>query len=164
MANLQKQFLHDQWANAQVLSALREIGGPPSAVAEMAHLLTAQTVWLARIGGEDTVGAELWPKLSLEECGELMTWNSQHYNELLGDLVAEDLDEIINYTTTKGVPQAQPLSEIFHHLLLHGAHHRGKINLLAIIAGGRPVAVDYIAYAIQQSAGAAIPTAEPVLS
>ena len=61
----------------------------------------------------------------------------------------------LDYATTSGAPQSQPLHHVLAHLFNHQTHHRGQAHHLVGLALGReatPV-LDLLAY--QRSVGAA---------
>ena len=50
MQNLRRRFAYDEWANREVLTALRAAATPPPvALDRMAHILSAQYVWFDRV-------------------------------------------------------------------------------------------------------------------
>ena len=46
-------------------------------------------------------------------------------------------DDLLHYTTTRGVPQSLPFAPTLGHVFNHGTHHRGQITA-AITAMGHP--------------------------
>ena len=49
----------------------------------MAHVLTAEKIWMMRLKGEDLSGQIIWPELSADECQALLDDNKKIYSEYL---------------------------------------------------------------------------------
>ncbi len=57
-----------------------------------------------------------------------------------------DLAEIIEYTTTTGVPFATAVVDILTHVVIHGGYHRGQIAKAFGRVGVPAPQTDYILY------------------
>ena len=157
--------LYNQWANARLYAAAGRIA--PAALAEdrgaffgslvgtLNHLLVTDRGWMARLEGES-------PRMRLDEmlhhdfCELRATRVAQDQKlvEYVHGLSEERLAARLDYATSSGAPQSQPLHHVLSHLFNHQTHHRGQAHHLVGLALGRdktPV-LDLLAY--QRSAGA----------
>jgi uncharacterized damage-inducible protein DinB len=129
-------FRYDLWANRRwlplVSGALQKIEQPlwpdempsdPQARMEeiFAHLLRAQRVWLSR----------LHPMIQTD--GE--AWLTEMNDAWIDLLTTRDLDEIVSYRNTKGIPFKHPVGKIAAHVVNHGTYHRGQLSALAASIG-----------------------------
>src|SRR5436305_14374651 len=65
---LRRLFAYDDWANREVLAALRNAPNPPARSLKLiAHILSAEGLWLARINQEKP-SLPAWPELALAQC------------------------------------------------------------------------------------------------
>ncbi len=65
---LHRLFAYDDWANREVLAALRNAPNPPARSLKLiAHILSAEGLWLARINQEKP-SLPVWPELALAQC------------------------------------------------------------------------------------------------
>lgn len=68
LAHVNRLFLHDDWANREVLAALsRAENAPPEALRWLAHILAAERLWLVRLRA-DTTPVVVWPDFTLDRC------------------------------------------------------------------------------------------------
>ena len=96
-------FRYDDWANRRVLSALSELRNPPAKALHLAaHLLIAQKVWLLRLQGRDTMGINKLPSLSIAECKNLASENSEEFSLLVRDLALDGFETKVEYRNLSG--------------------------------------------------------------
>ena len=62
---------------------------------------------------------------------------SRRWQPLIGSWDDARFDGMLDYVTTKGMPQSLPFAATLAHVFNHGTHHRGQISA-AITAMGRP--------------------------
>jgi len=142
-------FAYDQWANRECLKALvasRAAGA--SAIGRMAHILSAEKLWLERIQRRPQSMA-VWPALSLEECGALVDELSGAWNKYLANLAPDALSEAIEYKNSKGEPWTSRVEDVLMHVILHSAYHRGQIAMEMRASGMEPAYTDFI-HAVRQ--------------
>ncbi|MGA3090447.1 MAG: DinB family protein [Terriglobales bacterium] len=148
-----RMFAYDHWANRQCLNAI-EAAGPVSddILKRMAHILSAQRLWLARILKQDQSGP-VWPSATLEDCLTLadeMSASWQKYLTRLSNPFAPGtLDDQIEYRNTKGELWSSRGEDILMHVLLHSAYHRGQVALEMRASGIAPAHTDFI-HAVRQ--------------
>jgi uncharacterized damage-inducible protein DinB len=143
---IRKLVDHMKWADAAALDALRRSPGTEArALTLYAHILGAESVWIARIDGRPS-DVPVWPSLSVEECATLSARNAAAYDALLASLAPDDLSREIDYRNSAGTPFRSTLEDILVHVALHGAYHRGQVALAVRDGGGEPISTDYIAF------------------
>lgn len=142
---LLRLFSYDTWANEQVLLTLQDNldkDGLEEAVKLYAHIAGSQEMWFRRIEGED-IEVEIWPDDDLAESLQKLKTYSQKWKQLIENSRG-DLDRLISYQNSKGTPFETMLSDILHHLVIHGQHHRAQIARLLRNAKITPPATDFI--------------------
>lgn len=145
---LQRLFDYDAWACQKIANVLEEhpkLTKRDEILKLFGHLLNAQRIWYRRANGQNFDDLELWPGLSLEECKEILNAMPDKWNELL-EANREEPDTLITYKNTKGEAFETMLSDILHHLIIHGQHHRAQIATLIRESGLKPPATDFIFY------------------
>ncbi len=132
---------HDDWANREYIAALEKMPNPPQRALELlAHIVSAQWVWLTRMRGE-TQPMKVWPELSLAECRTELAKLQAGWREFLR---AANLDSTFAYTNTRGERFENRVGDTLTHVFLHGHYHRGQIALLMRQSGTTPPYTDFI--------------------
>jgi uncharacterized damage-inducible protein DinB len=148
-----RMFSYDDWANHECLAAMRA-AGPVSAdtVGRMAHILSAQKLWLERILKQPQ-STPVWPASTIENCVELadeMSVAWQNYLTRVGNQFAPgSLDDKVEYRNSKGEPWSSRVEDVLTHVLFHSAYHRGQIALQMRASGMTPAYTDFI-HAVRQ--------------
>jgi uncharacterized damage-inducible protein DinB len=139
---LRRQFTWNDWANREALRAARAAGeAVPEARRLLAHMLGAERVWLARLSGEPSP-LPVWPELTLDACEALLPELRRAWRKILA---ADDATaHRVTYRNTKGEEYTSDAGDIFSHVLLHGAFHRGQIAAAMRAAGCAPATTDFI--------------------
>jgi uncharacterized damage-inducible protein DinB len=146
-------FAYDGWANRQCLAAMRTAGSVPAdTVARMAHILSAQKLWLERILKQPQSVA-VWPASTIANCEDLAdemasAWQS-YLERVANQFAPASLDDKVEYRNTKGEPWSSRVEDILTHALFHSAYHRGQIALQMRSAGVEPAYTDFI-HAVRQ--------------
>jgi len=136
---------HLLWADRRTAESLDTLDAPPPELVRIwAHLLGAEETWLARIAGREPT-VPVWPEIDLERCRALMASNHGQFRELL-DAGAAALDRHVTYRNSRGEEFTNTVSEILHHVAMHGMYHRGQVALEVRRLGGEPLATDLIVY------------------
>ncbi len=146
LATIKLLFDYHYWANANCLRACETLTteqwdkplGPSwgSVHSLLTHMLAAEYIWVARWEGNSKVGhfkPEDYPALAnLRVRWAIIETRARTFIAQCDDArLAADL----NYQTTKGDPQAQPLGDLMLHLTNHGTHHRGELAALLTLLG-----------------------------
>ncbi|MGC2245270.1 MAG: DinB family protein [Terriglobales bacterium] len=151
-------FAYDDWANRECLRVIRA-GAPrmtedsttaelASMVGRMAHILSAQKLWLERIRNVPQSMA-VWPGSTIEGCEALAHEMAAAWRSYLEKLTMDRLDEIVEYKNSKGERWKSRLQDVLTHVMMHSAYHRGQIALEMRAAGMEPAYTDFI-HAVRQ--------------
>jgi uncharacterized damage-inducible protein DinB len=130
--HLGRLFAYDDWANREVLATLNKTGGqPPRSVQLMAHIFSAQRLWLERLQSQKQ-SLPVWPDFSLEQC-ELQAaelprlWKSHLAHDA-------DLARPVAYKNSKGESWTSRPEDILLHVVMHSAYHRGQCRCSKIMS------------------------------
>lgn len=143
---LLRLFRYDNWANEQVLSVLQnnlDFENGDKAVAYFAHIAGAQDLWYRRIEGQSLENLKVWPDYGLPIALQKLNTLTEKWQNLI-ESNRSDLDRIISYQNSKGTPFETMLSDILHHVVIHGQHHRSQIAKLLRNAKIEPPRTDFI--------------------
>lgn len=139
-------FSYDNWANEQILLSLQDNLGfdrAEKAIEYFAHIAGAQELWYRRIEGQPLDDLEIWPDDNLSVALQKITTLYEQWQQLI-KANSSDLDRLISYKNSKGIPFETMLSDILHHVIIHGQHHRAQIARLLRDAKITPPATDFI--------------------
>jgi len=146
---LRRQFVYDAWANREVLSAIRGGGGnPQGALRLMAHILSAEGLWLERLKGEPQ-SQPVWPEFDLGQCAVRAKALEGLWTAYLRAMPSTVLAETISYKNSKGEAWSSTVQDVLTHVVMHSAYHRGQIASLMRANGQTPAYTDFI-HAVRQ--------------
>ncbi len=118
----------------------------------LSHAMTAQSVWLRRLRGEDVAYAELpaVPRAALAG-----RWGAIHADMLAfaGEQTAETLGRVIRSRNRAGKVFELPAWVVMHHVADHATYHRGQLNSMIKLAGGTPSGVMAYTHAVGRGFG-----------
>ncbi len=141
---LRRQFAYDEWANREVLAAIRASGNASQRSLQlMAHLLCAERIWLERLK-QQPQSSPVWPKLGLEECEAQAAEMADLWREYLDLITAGDVNQSVSYKNSKGEEWSSTIVDILSHVVLHSAYHRGQIASHMRESGQTPAYTDFI--------------------
>jgi uncharacterized damage-inducible protein DinB len=141
---LRRQFVYDAWANREVLRAIRGgAGEAPGAVRLMAHILSAEGLWLERLKGERQ-SLPVWPEFDLDQCEARATALEGLWMEYLRAMDSIGLEEKISYNNSKGEAWKSTVQDVLTHVVMHSAYHRGQIASFMRAGGQIPAYTDFI--------------------
>jgi uncharacterized damage-inducible protein DinB len=147
--DLTQLFTYDEWANREALRSLVAMPSPPErAVRLMAHISGAGRLWLDRLSGASS-SIPVWPEMTLEECEALIDETARVWQAYIATAAPPRLSDTIGYANSKGERWTSTVEDVLHHVLTHGAYHRGQIAQLVRQGGGTPAYTDYIHYTRQ---------------
>jgi uncharacterized damage-inducible protein DinB len=146
-------FAYDRWANQECLAAMRAAGSVSAdTVGRLAHILSAQKLWLERIQKRRQSMA-VWPNLTIDECAALADEMSSAWRTYLTQLAMQvpptSLDSKAEYRNSKGELWSSRVEDVLTHVLFHSAYHRGQIALQMRASGAQPAYTDFI-HAVRQ--------------
>ena len=143
---LRRLFAYDDWANREVLSSLRSASNPPPrSLKLMAHILSAEGLWLARLN-QQKPALPVWPELALAQSEAEADAVGASWRSYLEQCREADLSHQIRYVNSKGESQ---VDDVLLHVITHSAYHRGQIASGMRAAGLTPAYTDFI-HAIRQ--------------
>src|ERR1700723_3354834 len=148
-------FAYDYWANRECIAAIGADGSVSAdTIARMAHILSAQRLWLERILQRPQT-TPVWPQITTDNCSALAdemfaAWRNYLDPAAPGNRVAAgSLGNPVEYRNSKGEPWSSRVEDILTHVLFHSAYHRGQIALQMRASGATPAATDFI-HAVRQ--------------
>jgi uncharacterized damage-inducible protein DinB len=109
----------------------------------LAHIVGAETVWLARLRNERSTTA-VWPDFPPQRCRDELGRLRAAWSTQLDDANDTALDRVVEYTNTKGDVYRSTVADIVDHVVMHSAYHRGQIAVAVRAGGGEPAVTDYI--------------------
>ena len=141
---LRRQFAYDEWANREVLAAIRATGsGNERSLQLMSHILAAELVWLERLK-QIPQSIPVWPKPDLEQCEAQAAQLGGQWLEFLDLITAGDVSQSISYKNSKGEEWTSDIVDILTHVVMHSAYHRGQIATHMRASGQTPAYTDFI--------------------
>lgn len=147
-----RMFAYDYWANRECLKAMRARSVPADTVGRMAHILSAQKLWLERILRQ-TQSMPVWPSATVDDCMVLadevsIAWQS-YLTRIANQFAPESLADQVEYRNSKGESWLSRVEDVLLHVLFHSAYHRGQIALQMRASGAEPAYTDFI-HAVRQ--------------
>ena len=138
-------FDYNQHCNQQLLDVFL---AQPDQMSEKAvklfhHLLNAHHIWNNRIQGK-TPAYTVW---QLHENNSLLQdILENNYKDTLQLLDSCDLQQVIAYKTSTGVPFENTTKDILFHVINHSTYHRAQIATEWKNNGVQPLSTDYVFY------------------
>ncbi|MDX1638412.1 MAG: DinB family protein [Balneolaceae bacterium] len=145
---LEKLFNYDRWANRKVLDALEihsSFAERGRAIDYLNHIIGTHHHWYYRVTGTELPDTEIWPEFLLADCRALIDANHRRWTALISE-GKDELDRPVTYSNSRGEEHTSLLSDILHHLVIHGQHHRAQIAKLLRASNIDPPATDFIFY------------------
>lgn len=141
---LRRQFAYDEWANREVLNAIRSAGGANQrSVQLMAHILAAEQLWLDRLK-QQPQSVPVWPEPDLAQSEALADTLGKEWLEFLDLITAGDVLQTVTYKNSKGEQWTSSIVDILTHVVMHSAYHRGQIASYMRANGQTPAYTDFI--------------------
>jgi uncharacterized damage-inducible protein DinB len=144
-------FAYNGWANCETLNSLRiATSVSPDAVKRLAHILSAEKLWLERLQQKPQT-SPVWPVSTIDACDALASEMSASWQTYLTDLATKpnSLDATFEYRNSKGEPWSSKVADVLTHVLFHAAYHRGQVALQIRASGAEPAYTDFI-HAVRQ--------------
>lgn len=143
-----RRFTYDEWANHEVLRAMRSSGPDERSLALLAHIISAERLWLERVQ-QVPQSSPVWPSSTLEDCASQIEDVGRLWREYLSQNSQSDVARTISYKNTRGELWTSSLADILTHVILHSAYHRGQIASHMRANGKTPASTDFI-HAVRQ--------------
>ena len=100
----------------------------PSIFKTYLHLLDAEAIWWQRLQNQQSI---ILPSVSftggISACNTAFKIQSQLWANWIFTATEAELDQILVFLNTDGVPVSQSVSQILIHLFSHQGYHRGQI-------------------------------------
>jgi uncharacterized damage-inducible protein DinB len=142
-------FAYDDWANRETLGSIKSRETPPPrSLKLMAHIISAQFVWHARLQRTPQPMA-VWPELDLDESTRQLPRLKEMWQQYLAELDKNRFNDPIAYTNTKGERYYSQIVDVLTHVIMHSVYHRGQIASDIRAGGGEPAYTDFI-HAVRQ--------------
>jgi uncharacterized damage-inducible protein DinB len=141
--SLRRQFVYDAWANNELLAALRATSADERSLQLMAHILSAEQLWLERIR-QQPQSSVVWPKWGMDQCQGQSAELEKLWHAYFGEINADDLSQPVSYKNTQGEVWTSTVGDILTHVVIHSAYHRGQIASHMRETGHTPVCSDFI--------------------
>jgi uncharacterized damage-inducible protein DinB len=153
LRHLERQLAYDEWANREMLEALRAAAAPPAAALRpFFHVLGTERLWWSRIAGTPSPVA-VWPELSLDQCAELIDALRTTSASFFAAASPEALARSVSYVNSKGERWTSVVGDILQHVVIHSAYHRGQVAAALRAGGHAPPATDHIHWIREGIAG-----------
>ena len=151
LAPIQDLCAYHRWANRRLFDVAaglgeaacgREVGAHfsvPTLTRMFAHLYGADWLWLQRWKGTSPTalpGADVVSMAALRAPWDALETEQTAFVDAL---TAADLDRVVDYRNTEGLPFHGRLGVLLQHVLTHAVHHRSEIaTMLTMISGSPP--------------------------
>ena len=158
MNTLEKLGAFNVWANITVLNRLDEIAAtgaevPAAALRLLSHVLNAQAIWIARIGGTASP-VKVWQEHDLPACHALHAQTSEPLHQLMVHATEAELHRLISYSNSLGNAYDSAVHDILTHAVVHASYHRAQVATRLRDHGFAPINSDFITYCRELSAAA----------
>lgn len=140
--HLGRLFAYNDWANREVLTALKQSGGqPPRSLQLVAHVFAAERLWWERLQSQKQ-SLPVWPEFSLQQCEAQADELPGLWKNYLDQQA--DFSRPITYKNSKGEIWTSQPQDVLLHVLMHSTYHRGQIATSMRAAGFVPAYTDFI--------------------
>jgi uncharacterized damage-inducible protein DinB len=158
--DLQDLIRYDEWANARFVEAMKglpdEEWSKPVASSfgslreTLAHIISAEWIWLRRWRGEDSTSPPAWLESEdRDELGARLGEVEEERRRWFAGLSAEQLESRLTYRTLKGKEYSHVLADQIRHVVNHSTYHRGQAATQLRQLGHAPPSTDLILYRIE---------------
>jgi hypothetical protein len=131
----QRLFRYDNWANGEVLMALRVAKEPSAQVLRwLGHLAGAGHTWLARVNGKACPLA-IWPELTMEECDHFLMLLGDEWQRYLDALAPAELSSMVEYRNSRGEEFSTTIVDILTQVLTLAATIEARLPPRCGLAG-----------------------------
>jgi uncharacterized damage-inducible protein DinB len=155
-AAFRKLVAYNQWADERILKAIEgltpdDLARPVDAYfgsleKNIAHILRAQRIWLARWKGQPPVKMDApiaapWPDAYAATHAE--------FRAFVEPLADRDFERVVKYVNSRGEPFEVPLALLVTHVVNHGTAHRAETGLLLDRLGRSPGDLDFVYFCLR---------------
>lgn len=161
--SLKDQFellsIYNQWMNSKIYKSASLLAATDltkdrgaffgSILGTLNHILVGDTLWLKRFADHSSRVSSLQEVANLpnptslsqivyDDIGSLSehrAWLDRQIISWIAELPKGDLDSVLSYHNTKGIPVNKRYSSLILHFFNHQTHHRGQVSALLSQAG-----------------------------
>jgi uncharacterized damage-inducible protein DinB len=150
---------YNQWMNSKIYEAAGQLSETElakdrsaffgSILGTLNHILVGDTVWLKRFATHPSCATSLQEIANLPDptslsqivfddigsFSEHRAWFDRQIISWIAELTEGDLDFVLSYHNTKGIPANKRYSSLVLHFFNHQTHHRGQVSTLISQAG-----------------------------
>lgn len=150
---------YNQWMNSKVYKTAGHLSAEElardrgaffgSILGTLNHIVVGDTIWLKRFAThpscqtllrelDDLPNPSSLNQMLFEDfyaLSEQRVWLDRQITQWVNELSEGDLDCVLSYHTTKGVPVSKRFSSLVLHFFNHQTHHRGQVSTLLFQAG-----------------------------
>lgn len=159
---LQELVAYHYWANDQILQAVAALSVEeysrdlrssfPSIQATLAHMMSAEAIWLGRWLGEPLPRVEVAEIPTPAAARARWATLEERLRAFAARLSQADLDRVQRMQTSAGVPYEHSLGQMLHQVLNHGTYHRGQVVTMLRQVGAEAPATDLIRFYRERAA------------
>ncbi len=143
---LKSLFDYKAWADAELLAAVANLDASAhaearhSAIRILNHIHTVDKIFAANVRAQ----AHSFTATNTPETPTIedLSWNALETDRWWQDFVAtlsdEEMAKPLRFTFTDGDSGTMSREEMLHHLLAHGAYHRGAVGRIVAQTGAAP--------------------------
>jgi uncharacterized damage-inducible protein DinB len=164
---IKELYEYNRWANHRLQQATsgltteqftRDLRNSfPSIRDTLAHIMSAEWIWLSRWLGTSPSGMpESWKSSTRGELLERWMEVESAQMAFVAKVTAEQLTAVIDYRNTQGQPFSNPLGDLMRHVVNHSTYHRGQVATMLRQLGEAAVSTDLVLFYRERT------TAEPV--
>lgn len=150
-------YRYNAWANRRILTAVegltpgevdRDLGSSfPSILTTLAHMASAEWIWLRRWKGTSPRGIPGdWDLTTLQALSDRWGEVEAELREFVEALGPGDLARTLVYRNTAGVEFSAPLRQLLRHVVNHSTYHRGQVVTMLRQLGAQGVSTDLVQF------------------
>lgn len=154
----QDLFAFNRWAAARTFAAIEAlteeqrratiVSSFPSIAATLAHIVSAEWVWLERWHGRSVSAPPAWvAEADFTSVRAKFNEVDLERDALLASLGPDGMTREVTYRTLAGAEGRNVMADMIRHVVNHGTYHRGQIATMLRQLGAAPPSIDYIVFA-----------------
>lgn len=149
---LHRLFRYKAWADDELLSALRRLGGDspiiPLAIKALSHSYVVDRIFAAHLRRADHgySSANLADLPTLDALSADIRASDREYIDYVAGLDRDALAERIDFTFTDGAPGRMSREEMLMHVITHGVGHRGQVSAVMLLNSAAPAKDGFTTY------------------
>jgi uncharacterized damage-inducible protein DinB len=154
---------YNDWANERLAAAVRGVPAEAQSASvvssfgslreTVAHIVSAEWIWLCRWLGESPAAAPSWATESMDQLLARLDAVRADRASFLAGLAEADFERRVDYRNLAGASYRNTLADLIRHVVNHSTYHRGQAATQLRQLGYVPPATDFIMYRRDASAG-----------